>query len=311
MYYYNYNFVSPEPTFAIIKEEFKSYMDTGSVDDLLFPTYLDKCLRKLGRSTYNIKETVIELDDFEGRLPDNFFAVREAWLCTTLHSFPYQTANSFYSQTDDPTTILISAITTDHSPECCDDHCRGECIPTLIQSVYKTNKQEVKSYKKQYLLKPGNISAKKHCDVSYTDTWNSYSRENTNSTYDSFDIRDNKIVTNFKKGSIYLLFYATDYDDSGNQMIPDNYRIKQYVEDFIKYKMFETLTNQCNDETFNQLEKKLMFYKQQSDESFIMADIEIKKQTLYQKQQRIKQHLNRFKMYELPDGQYRNGRRRN
>jgi hypothetical protein len=30
--------------------------------------------------------------------------------------------------------------------------------------------------------------------------------------------------------------------------------------------MFETLTNQTNDETFNQLEKKLVYYKQQSEE---------------------------------------------
>jgi hypothetical protein len=31
--------------------------------------------------------------------------------------------------------------------------------------------------------------------------------------------------------------------------------------------MFETLTNQTNDETFNQLEKKLVYYKQQSERS--------------------------------------------
>ena len=47
-YYYKYDFVSPEGSFATIKEEFKSYFDTGAIDDLLFPTYANKCLQKLG-----------------------------------------------------------------------------------------------------------------------------------------------------------------------------------------------------------------------------------------------------------------------
>jgi len=73
-YYYKYNFISPEPIYSTVKEELKSYFDTGAVDDLLFPTYLDKCLRKLGRTTYVISEQVLFIEDFEARLPDNFYA---------------------------------------------------------------------------------------------------------------------------------------------------------------------------------------------------------------------------------------------
>ena len=63
-YYYKYNFISPEPIYATVKEELKSYFDTGAVDDLLFPTYLDKCLKKLGRATYVISEQVLFIEDF-------------------------------------------------------------------------------------------------------------------------------------------------------------------------------------------------------------------------------------------------------
>ena len=86
-YYYKYNFVSPEPIYAIVMEELKSYMDTGAVDSLLFPTYTDKCLRKLGRTTYVISEEILYVEDFQTRLPDNFFAVREAWLCTEVDGY--------------------------------------------------------------------------------------------------------------------------------------------------------------------------------------------------------------------------------
>jgi hypothetical protein len=33
--------------YATVKEELKSYFDTGAVDDLLFPTYVNKCLSNL------------------------------------------------------------------------------------------------------------------------------------------------------------------------------------------------------------------------------------------------------------------------
>ena len=57
------------------------------------------------------------------------------------------------------------------------------------------------------------------------------------SAADSFDIRDNKIVNNFQNGVVQIIFYANEYDGAGNQMIPDNYRIREYIEAFIKYKI--------------------------------------------------------------------------
>jgi ABC-type lipopolysaccharide export system ATPase subunit len=70
------------------------------------------------------------------------------------------------------------------------------------------------------------------------------------------------------------------------------------------------LVNQTNDETFNHLQQKLVYYKQLSDEAFIMADIEIKKQDVWAKQRRIRQQLNKFNMYELPNRTNRWGYRR-
>jgi hypothetical protein len=315
-YYYKYNFVSPEPVYATVKEELKSYFDTGAVDDLLFPTYLDKCLRKLGRSSYVIAEQALEVHDFEARLPDNFFAVREAWMCSEVPLLPYQSPESFYSQASSLTTIQVAPLTVGgqpcNSPTCHNPDCEGTCMPELIQAVYKTNSSIERGYRKEYLLKPGNISARQNCSLEYNQSWNQ-SREFTpgSSGYDSFDIRDNKFVTNFRNRIVHLVMYATEYDNIGNQMIPDNYRIREFVEAFIKYKVFETLSNQINDETFNQIQQKMLYYKQLHDEAFIMADIEIKKQDAWTKQRRIKNDLNRFNMYQLPNSTDRWGRRRN
>jgi hypothetical protein len=319
-YYYKYNFVSPEPVYATVKEELKSYFDTGAIDDLLFPTYLDKALKKLGRTTYVISEEVLFIEDFQARLPDNFYAVREAWMCTEVQGYPYQSANSFYSQAASATTIQVSPVTSNGVP-CTNLECTTgcpSCMPELVQAVYKTNHSVARGFTHQYLLKPGNISVRKNCDVEYTSSWDMLREappihEFTpgSASYDSFDIRDNKFVTNFRNGVVHLLFYATEYDEIGNQLIPDNYRIREYVEAFIKFKMFETLTNQTNDETFNQLQQKMLYHKQAYEEAFIMADIEMKKQSPWEKQRRIKNDLNRFNMYELPNRTNRYGIRRN
>lgn len=315
-YYYKYKFTSPEPIYAIVKEELKSYFDTGAVDDLMFPTYLDKCLNKLGRSSYVITEDILYVEDFEARLPDNFYAVREAWMLAEIPLSAYQNANSFYSQAASETTIQTEPLIVDGT-ECnqtnCEDPnspCYNHCMPDIIKAVYKTNNEIARSYSRHFLLKPGTISAKGNCDLDYN-TYNYKFNTPGSSSYDSFDIRDNKFVTNFRTGTVQLIFYAFDYDNLGNQLMPDNYRIKEYVEAFIKYKVFETLSNQINDETFNQIQQKLAYYKGLSEEAFIMADIEIKKQDVYAKQRRVIKDLNRSNMYELPNRSYRYGWRRN
>lgn len=115
-YYYQYSFVSPSPIYATVKEELKSYFDTGAIDDLMFPTYLNKCLEKLGQATYHISEEALVIEDFQARLPDNFYAVREAWMCTEIPLRPYQDASSFYSQAHSLQTIQIYPLTIGGSP---------------------------------------------------------------------------------------------------------------------------------------------------------------------------------------------------
>jgi len=307
-YYYKYEFVSPEPQYAIVKEDLKSYFDTGAVDDLMFPTYLNKCLEKLGKGTYSIVEEILHIEDFEARLPDNFFAVREAWLCTAINGFPVQSPNSFYSQAASISTIQVSPVISGGTPctntECTNENCNGtECMPELIQAVYKTNNEVNIQYRREYLLKPGNISTKKRCTSDCP---------NLNASGpDSFDISDNKFKVNFRCGKVHLVFYATEYDNNRNQLIPDNYRVKEFIEHFIKYKMFETLMNQTNDETFKQLQDKMGYYKNLSDEAYIIAKTEMQKQDIYAKQRSIKKQLNSFNKYELPNRITRFGWRRN
>lgn len=316
-YYSKYNFVSPNGIFATIQEELKAYYDTGAIDSLMFNTYLNKALEKMGLSSYKIVPEILNIENYQARLPDNFRALREAWYCTEIPLNPYQTANSFYSQTSSTTIqiepLTIGGVDCNDPVNCPSDLCPD--MPEIVQAVYKTNYEYARSYRREFLLTPGNLAAREYC-IDYTQlvedpVYASNKLSPSSAGYNSFDIRDNKFVVTFRQGTVYILMYATDYDVEGNQLIPDNYRVKEYIEHFIKYKMFEMLTNQVMDETFNQLQQKLVYYKQLADEAFIMVKTELQKQDVWTKQRAIKRQLRSFNMYELPNRTYRYGWRRN
>jgi hypothetical protein len=294
--YYQYKFISPDPLYSRIKEEMRSYFEARMVDDLLFPIYLDDALRKLGKGTIDIQQAILFIDNFEARLPPDFFDVRECWAIfegTSL--YPYKVPGSFYKQI---TTVLNKPYNECDPAVNCDP-----CNPDIITVVSKTNTEVNQTFRLKYLLTPGNIKTRGYCDhgslnLGIRDT-------------EKFHINGNKLSTEFREGEIYLVYYAKQEDCSGNQMIPDNYRIEQFILAYIKAKLFEFLWNTTSDETYNQALQRYQIYQQKSDEAYIMADIEMKKETIYQKAYRINRDRHRYDGYErMMYGSYYNRFRR-
>src|SRR5690606_22895200 len=114
-----------------------------------------------------------------------------------------------------------------------------------------------------------------------------------------FDVRDGKFVTTFREGTVNLVYYYEAFDETGYQKIPDNYAVKEYIEAFIKYKLFEQIYNQITDETLNQVERKLQMYNQMQAEKYILADIETKKKDIYRKKHDILRDRFRNSKYEI------------
>ena len=277
-YYYKYNFISPEPIYAIIKEEMRSYFDTGLIDDTMFPIWLSKCLDKLGRSSYQILPAMLKISDYSSELPIDFYAVREAWLCTSIDK-DYQLPNATYQEVSSCSTALNNP----YDP--CDCSC-DMTSPEMIKVVYKTTNKVLYRFKKEFLLTPGDInSCREYC--------------NYGSSEFSFDIQDNKFLVNFCEGDVNLLYYSKQEDCNSNQMIPDNFRVKEFIEAFLKQKAFEQVFNQTTDETFNQSFQKFQYYKQQADSAYVLADVETKKEDIYKKARRTERTLNRYRQQDI------------
>lgn len=282
-YYYKYKFVSPEPNYALVKEELKSYFDTGAVDDTLFSLYTERCLKKLGRGGYKINEAILTIDDFKSKLPEDFIAVREAWLCTDYDS-SFKLPGVQYDQITNTSTRIDSAdVYCDPCAECAN--------PAIIKAIYKTTKEVAFTIHRQYLLTPGNISVQDNCSVDCANVGVQ--------SPDSFDIRDNKFVVTCRTGTVYLVYYSEERTDQGYQLIPDNVRIQEYIESYLKFKIFEQLCNQVTDETYNQIERKKDNYDREQSEKQTLAEIEMKKQTSYEKRQASLRTMRRNKRFDI------------
>lgn len=280
-YFYKYEFISPENIYAKIKEELRSYFATGAIDDLLFSTWVDYCLRHLGKSSYPIVDDVIDICDFKGTLPVNFIKAREVWACGLVNAVKYQQPSATYTE-------LSSKIDDSGDHRCEDEGCT---FPDEIKVIYKTTKSQVYKYHKQWLLIPGNINVRQYCSDDCLNFDSSCDRK------DTFDIHGNKLITSFREGKIYLLYYSSSEDREGNQLVPDNFRILNYIEAYIKYKLFEQLCNQTTDETYNQIERKKQEYEAKSNEAYVLMDIESKKKTVEEKIQSINRTKRRNRQY--------------
>lgn len=284
-YYYQYDFVSPESIYALVKEELKSYFDTGAIDDALFPKYTDKCLKKLKKGVLKIEQTLVHIQGHQARLPDDFDSVREAWACDH-RDFSFRDASARYEQ-------IVSGCTSTRidTPDVSCGVCTSCVFPDIIQAVYKTTKEVIFQTRRTHLLRPGNMSVRNQLGP--------FCANIGSMSLNTFDIRDNKFIVDYPQGVVHLVYYAKSYDDNGFQLVPDEVRIQEYIESFLKYKMFEQLSNQVTDETYNQILQKKKDYDAEQSEKFVLAETEMKKQTVHEKHQAAIRTMTRNSRYEI------------
>jgi hypothetical protein len=285
MAYYKQNFVSAQPIFAKIQLEMGSYFETGMINSLLFPIWTKHCLDKLGKGSFPLREGVLYIENSEARLPPDFIKIREARACTQEGGLTYKLPTAFYK------SVTYKVDNRTGEVDRCDitkDDC--DLCERRINVIYKTeNEVELPPYTLHHLLKPGNISCLSKCS---SDCRNFYS-----DSQDTFDINGNKFVVNFASGTVYITYYSSELDEDGTEMVPDEVKTKDYIEQYIKYKLYEMLWNQVTDETYNQITQKYQAYKQMSDEAFVAAESQSKKKTKEQLHEDAIRELHRHDKY--------------
>lgn len=274
MNYYKYNFISPARIYAIVKEELKSYFDTGVVDDVLFPIWTKKCLDKLGRGSYDITEGVVYIKDGKGYLPDDFKDMRYAWTCTVLEKWYKEPSNIYSSEIKTTSTKLYDSSDVKCSP--CDT-----CLsPDTIEVIYKTNNSKIFRFKRDVILVPKNQVVSRATET--------------------YEIKDGVLYVDcIDEGHVNIVYYVNSDDDCGDIMVPENYAIDEYIEAFLKYKCFEIIFNSVSDESVNILSAKLQRYENQQALKYVLANTETKKRTLSDNIRSINRDRKRLRKYDI------------
>lgn len=265
----NYKLISTKNLVARLKEEMRSYFNTGAIDDLLFNIWILDCIAKFENTYRPIQPAVLDLYGNKCPLPCDFHSVQEVWLCATIDKGPIKAPGQFYYQTDcrinpapaageacGPCVDGYQCFTGDEIqqpvglPSLCD-------VPEQYRVTHKVNTWMNFSYTVSCMLKPGNFKTIGKCNDNCANlNLNTY-------TVDTFDIIGDNLVTSFFSGTVYLAYYGDwaivpedEGPDAGYYMIPDNKPFYDYVYHYLRFMIYQQLFDQSTDETFNQIMAK-------------------------------------------------------
>lgn len=305
--------ISPEPVYSRIKEELKSYFNTGAIDDLLFPEWTLDCLNKFRATYLPIQEAVIDIYNFKSDLPCDFKLVREVWICGTSNRGTIRSPFTFYYQTDCRITPSNEGCTECTALECNTNSCStptpvnvplpnlcdlnlnnaGSCVCSTGDRFRVTHKVQTSmsfEFTIEGMLTPGNYRTINRC-------WDKCPNKQC-SAINTFDISSDKILTSFSTGTLFLLYYAKpQVNESGYYDIPDLEDFKKYVYHYLRFMTYQMLFDQSTDESFNQIKVKRDDAEHRSDVAYINARNEAMGQTVYDIQKAIIRSYNKNRRF--------------
>lgn len=279
------NFTSAEEVYAIVKEELNSYFSSGVVTDIMFPKWTELAMARFNKSSMPIKVAYLPLDNYTAELPSDFDSVKSLWVCGLLYSDTLVNPSSYYYQKDCRITQI------DDKCNECFDPCDND-LPKKDERYRVTHKITGVThfdYYRSHLLRPGNNSAIRSCHTNCPNL-------KANST-DTFDIQGCKLQTSFREGSLHLEYYSSNLSEDGTIMIPDNTFMIDYLIKYLKFKVFEMISNTVSDESYNQSIQKMQMAENSMNIAREIVKTELKKLDKYQISDLIKQRKNRFSNY--------------
>lgn len=276
MNYHQDNLISADSIVARIKQHFKSYFDSGSIDEVLIPTYIDKALRKLHYLVLEEKEDVIDMENFMGRLPDDFSYLKDAYVCDSIEVI----TNPNFSSKGTYTKVIG-----------CTNCPTGDCV--CDRETFKVF--QVDSIENTVVFQMGEMmkvyyGSKKFCMPD------SKSLRSNSPLEARIDKRT--ITTNFNCGSVYITYMSRPEDEYG-PLIPEVVEVEDYIEAYIIFELFDQLWNSVTDESYNQIAQKRMVYKQEKQAKFESARNFLKLETRQQVRDSITNQRRKLKKYDI------------
>jgi hypothetical protein len=213
---------------ASVKSDLSKYADNNLINDALAIKTARFCNSDLGIKLNGVSEAVIDIHNYEANLPKNFLSGISAYMI-------FQEAGGFLSpglhgtHTRQYTREELMEKNIPITTAGCVSTCGG-C--TWVVREYNQKQMVYDRILPVFLT---NNASGRFCSDAPSRVFNSDKREY------QVDIKNEKIYTNIKEGTLYMSYIADMVDDDGNLLVLDHDITNPYYEWAIKAKLLEDM----------------------------------------------------------------------
>lgn len=214
----SFKYITLQQLLASVKADLPSFKDSGFIDEGNVVKTVMWCNEKLGMPIRKVRETVINIRNYQADLPTNF---QKAIYVSALSSSSFGTAqykdpfNNSHNQTDE-CEFKVEEFTSNGTTE-------------FIKTIRTKNGEGI-----WYNYTNWTELSLSPSSYMYTD---SSCINNTMKGKYTIDIDGEKISTPFREGQLYLMYYANLEDEDGNILIPFHPLITNWYEWCVKEKI--------------------------------------------------------------------------
>lgn len=224
-------YIPLDDVISLVKNTLSSYFENNLIDETIFYPNINYISKRFGLKIRNIKYDVIEIRNYKGLLPNDFYKLKKAVGCFQRRQV--------IPEADYRQPIKIDQVISTYKVNHCETSiCTNECdeVVRLVQSRLDETIFEWSEFKPLQLGRYTKNLVDTTCPNITIEAENEIS------------FKDNEIITNFDNGDIYIEYYTSIKDDFGNILIPDNeilikaYRT-QMIKDAFEYLIYNTTEN--------------------------------------------------------------------
>jgi len=218
---------------AEVNSDLSKYADAHLLDQDSMYRDIILGIKKFGNDVTELQETVVEVENYKASLPDGFYNLLLAALCTPMN---YETT------TEDVDALQSSFFYTEKTRYDYKWNQEDACCVEKTESIIKENlyfrgsKIAEFRYGNPRLLTLGKSFQKNACHAKCR---NKIIRDEPN----EITIHKTTLQANFKEGSIYMLYYGLPTDEEGNIDLPNlnNGDLEEYLTYRVKRNVAERL----------------------------------------------------------------------
>jgi len=269
-----------EALIAQVKSDLSKYDDANLIDDTSLYRDITLGLKRFGNDIMQLQETMVEVSQGYGELPQSFYSLYVAYLCDPLGYVDKEKVKQ--DSLINSVMYRERTIKTKEWSEL-DADCEKITEHVIRENLYYNGNHAQFIYHRPRLLKLGKSFAKT----------NLHKHSRNRLAYDCPEeivIINYRLQANFNEGHIYMQFYGLPVDEEGNIEIPDtpNGHLETYLEYYLKRRLAERLMGNNDSQG---LEKLYQVYAQQESIALKNATTELKmsklKPHVFQKLKRI------------------------